>query len=346
MFRGLGGEPPLSVAEQLRRFNQEASLFVHEESSTNEDELSEVATTISSPRYRPSLPRKRQRVQPATVSMASSLPSPMVSPQARPQPQVRIKSEAETEAIAHLQRKPLDQRVKIYVDKNNVDCEVGLEDLDKSPVLKSLLNHSDVGTDGLFIMHPELTRVSADHFRSVREFLLTDEYMPAIIDNPRGEDVLPKRLDGCTSVEHYRSEARRGSHLYVIAKRLGMTTLQNLVYRKTTQAQFQPCDIKCLLDLAMIVFSRPEESHLNGKGKFKSGEEDSENHSEDAMEQWLFASLGAKFQSMMTSQAQLFFKIASHGACASRGFGLRVLRWKVENWEAVGADVIAIEDDE
>jgi hypothetical protein len=200
-------------------------------------------------------------------------------------------------------------------------------------------------------MHPELTVISAAHFQSVREFLLTDEYMPAIVENPKGEDVLPKRLGECTTVEHYRSEALRGAHLYVIAKRLAMKTMQDLVFRKITEAQYQEYGIKCLLNVAMVVFSRGKESVLIRKGKFKPERVDIEpggrtDDEGDPLEEWLVQVLGSKLQPMMINYAQEFWDVANHGACSARGFGARVLRWKIELWDAAGPDAITIEDDD
>ena len=49
---------------------------------------------------------------------------------------------------------------------------------------------------------------------------------------------------------------------------------------------------------------------------------------------------------MMTNHAELFFHVANHDACAARGFGVRVLRRKVDFWNTVSNDIIAIEDDD
>ncbi|EXJ67543.1 uncharacterized protein A1O5_09556 [Cladophialophora psammophila CBS 110553] len=266
-----------------------------------------------------------------------------MSPQSRPAP-VKIKREAEIQALENLQKKPPDQRVKIYVGKNNAEIEVGLEDLGKSPILKALI--SKLGAPGPYIMHPKLTTVNADHFQSVREFLLTDEYMPALVNNPHGEDVLPKQLDGCTSVDHYENEALRGAHLYVLAEKLEMRTLQALVFRKITQAQFHKYGIKCLLDLAMVMFSRPQESDMNGKGRCKRDDDDNNFDEGDALENWLVEALKNQFQATMIHHARQFFRVANHGACKKRGFGVRVLRSKVDDWEALGPDFIASEDDD
>ncbi len=235
--------------------------------------------------------------------------------------------------------------MKIYVGKNNEVYEVGLDDLDKSPVLKSLVNST--GTRSPFIMHPELTLISPGYFHSVREFLLTDEYMPAIVNNPQGEDVYPKRLDNCTTPAHYQNEVLRAAHLYVIAKRLAIKTMQDLVIRKIKEAQYHKYEIKCLLDMAMVVFSRPEEAALMGKGKFKSGNAgNGEDGDADPLEKWLVEQLGSNFRKMMKDHAEQFFKVADNGVCSARGFGVKVLRWKVEFWDVIGTDVIAIEDDD
>ena len=146
-------------------------------------------------------------------------------------------------------------------------------------------------------MHPELTKISADHFGSVREFLLIDEYMPALVHNSRGKDVLPKRLDGCSSVKAYHHQALRNGHLYVIAGRLSMRTMQGLIYRKITEAEDQPYGIECLLNLAMTIFSRPDESQHFGNGNLNLVNHyvEAESEGKDVLEEWLIRSLGTDF---------------------------------------------------
>ncbi|ETI26040.1 hypothetical protein G647_02817 [Cladophialophora carrionii CBS 160.54] len=337
----------VSVDEPLRQDSQEA-LFVPE--FGGDAEATEIGRETFRGDHRTNT-RKRRRVcterksTATTASMNSPLQSPIRPKPAGPRPSVRIKSEAESQALADLRLKASSEKVRIYVGANNTVYEVGLEDLDKAAALKALVNKT--GTQTPFIMHPELTEISADHFHSVYEFLLTHEYMPAIIDNPLGENRLPKRLDGCTSAAHYQEEALRGAHLYVIAKRIGLKSMQDLVVRKITQAQHQPYDVECLLGIAMIVFSRPEANAAFApcNSEITSNIQDS-GGDQDVLEEWLVQNLGDKLQPLMINYAQLFFEVANHGACAARGFGARVLRRKVEFWDTVGADVIAIEDDE
>ena len=322
-------------------------MFLAEESvdEIDEDDVNLSSSVPHIPRYRPPSRKRPRTTASRSTTVASPLPSTIVSPQAKPQPPVRIKTEAESQALADLQLKPPNQRVKIYVGKNNREYEVGLDDLDKSPVLKSLVNAA--GSEVPFVMHPDLTKLSADYFFSVREFLLTNEYVPCMLDNPKGGDVMPKRLDECSTVQDYQREASRGAHLYVIAKCLGMKAMEDLVYQKITKAEFRPYGIKCLLDIAMIVFSRPESSGVTATVKHEAARRDGESEkNDDILEQWLVASLGAQLRSMMFNHARLFYQIAEHGACAHRQFGLRVLRWKVENWQSAGPGVIEIKDDE
>lgn len=267
----------------------------------------------------------------------------MLSP---PYPQseraVKVKSEEQIQAFATLQLQPTEERVQVFVGKESEIFEVGVQNLGKSPVLQSLVNK--VSAEQPYIMHPELTKIDPDHFQSVCQFLLADEYVPAIIDNRNGPDVLPKRLDGCVTAEDYRNEALRAGHLYVIAKRLGMERLEELIRRKITQAQFQPYGVKCLLELAKIVFSRPEESELAArKGKFIRAATMGQ---EDALENWLVTHLKEKLQKVLINHARLFFEIAQHGACEKRGFATRIFRSKVEEWEALGTQTVAIEDDD
>ncbi|KAJ9610496.1 hypothetical protein H2200_005273 [Cladophialophora chaetospira] len=350
------GKPEWSAEETRRRFQAEqrelSPMFVPEESLDNDD-LSQISNDTIMSTFLPPAPKRRRiatgRAAASIDNMGSSLPSPVVSPQTMRQPPVRVKSEAETEALAKLYLKPSEQRVKIYVGKNNTVCEVGLEDLEKSPVLKSLVNSTD--TSKPFIMHPELTVILTDHFQAVREFLLTDEYMPAMMDNPKGQAIFPKLLGDCTTIEDYRREALRGAHLYLIAKGLAMSGMQDLVFRKITTAQYREYGIKCLLDMAQVVFSSPQKSVLIGKGKSKAVEGDNGSKSKidgngDPLEDWLIQMLGSKLRRVMIDHAKQFFKVAENGACLARGFGIRVLRWKVNFWDEAGQDVIPIEDDD
>ncbi|EXJ56930.1 hypothetical protein A1O7_07274 [Cladophialophora yegresii CBS 114405] len=334
------GERRLSVEQVLREDSQEA-LFVPE--FAGDAEATEISRETFGGDHRRS-GRKRQREYTerkptaTTASMNSFQPS-------TPRQAVKIKSEAENQALADLRLKSPDQKVQIFVGPNNTIYEVGLEDLEKAPALKALVNKTGAQTP--FIMHPELTKISADNFRSVYEFLLTNEYMPAIIDHPLGENKFPKRLDGCTSASHYQDEASRGAHLYVITKRLGLKSMQDLVLRKIIQAQHQPYGIEGLLGIAMIVFSRPEDNAVFGPcGSEKSSNHQDSEGNQDPLEEWLVQNLGDKLQPVMINHARLFFQVANHGACAARGFGVRVLRRKVEVWDTMDANVVAIEDDE
>lgn len=214
------------------------------------------------------------------------------------------------------------------------------------------------------MMHPLLTRVDTRHFEAVRHFLIMDEYDPFIISNPGGPDHYPKRLDGLRNVDDYKKEAIRACHIYVIAKQLGMRLLEELVLRKVTEAQFHPYGIKCLLDMAMIVFSRRDfsarprwgrttESATGtpaGKGhddiNDDNGDGDGDESNRDKLEDWLIENLTEKLQAVLLNHAQLFFQVANSGACKKRGFGVRIFRGKVEEWERNGPDVVAIEDDE
>jgi hypothetical protein len=48
-------------------------------------------------------------------------------------------------------------------------------------------------------MHPDLLSKSSKHFGTVAEVLMFDFYMPLLEDNPKGTDVLSKRLESCTT---------------------------------------------------------------------------------------------------------------------------------------------------
>ncbi|KAK5464854.1 hypothetical protein LTS15_001417 [Exophiala xenobiotica] len=337
---------------------------------------------------------------------------------------VPIKSEQERALLSfHLSTTTRnEEKVKIYVGPRNRIFIVPLDSLDKSPVLKALNNdsvsgsgsgsgsstsrlgsgsgskNSDPGSSGSrsdsesFIMHPLLTKINPDHFVAVQQFLIMDEYVPAILGNPAGEHVWwPKRLDGHTSVEDYRRESVRAAHLYCLARRLGMRGLAALVVRKIVECGYQeyrqvdsraggggapagggdgggrhPCSgrgvgvgVKCLLDIARVVFSRNLENEApqsgawvmdgavegKGKGKRKADDHNGEEEKKDILEEWLIDQLSSKLQTVMTRHAQLFFEIAQHGACESREFQKRVLQRKVQMLEELG-NVVLVEDDE
>lgn len=257
---------------------------------------------------------------------------------------VKIKTEEEIHAIKLMKEVSRQDKVAIYVGESNAMFTVAREDLAKSPILNELI--SDVSASGPFIMHPELTKIPVDHFQAVFYFLVMDEYTPAIVSNPLGLEHFPKRLDGLTSVDAYRKEAIRAGHLYVIAKGLEMKSMEDLIFRKITQAEYEPYGVKCLLDLAKIVFSRPEESELATKGKRRPlGYQTGADQGSDPLEEWLIDFMKKHLQRALVQHAQLFFEIANHGACAKRGFGIRIFKGKVEEWEAQGA-MLAIEDDD
>ncbi|KIW65463.1 hypothetical protein PV04_07721 [Phialophora macrospora] len=342
-------EHKVSADELLRHQEQQEGELLFVPESPGDEEADEIGRKAFQPGIRTrkrKRPRRTESKLPATKApMNSLLQSPIVSQPARSRPPVRIKSEAESQALADLRSKPPDEKVIIYVGSNNATYEVGLDDLEKSPVLKALVNTTGAQTP--FIMHPQLTEISANHFDSIYEFLLPQEYMPGLVDNLPGQNILPKRLDGCTSPGHYQNEALRGAHLYVIAKSLGMKSMQDLVFRKITQAQHYPYGIECLLGVAMIVFSRAEaQTVLATFNSERLGNNQNDEGDQDILEEWLVRTLGDKLQPMMINHAQLFFQVANHGACAARRFGVRVLRRKVEFWDTMGVDVIAIEDDE
>ncbi|OAL23541.1 hypothetical protein AYO20_10986 [Fonsecaea nubica] len=342
----LWAKPTLTAEERARRYNQEA-LLAYSDGSINGDEANDSTSRSRVPRYSFPQPKRRKTSTTVTAEQTSSLESPNMSTSSSPAP-VRIKREAEAQALEKLQQKPPEQRVKVYVGKNNTEMEVSLEDLEKAPVLKCLI--SKLGTPSPYIMHPGLMAVDADQFRAVREFLLTDEYMPALVNHPHGENVLPKQLDNCATVDHYRNEALRSGKLYVIAEKLGMKSLQDLVFRKITQAQFHPYGPQCLLDLAMIIFSRPEAGDLNPTENPNKSEGElegiGENEQGDVLEEWLIKSIRDQFQRTMIHHSRHFFRVSEHGVCRKRAFGPRVLRSKVEDWEALDPDVVAIEDDD
>ncbi|KAK5061251.1 hypothetical protein LTR84_007793 [Exophiala bonariae] len=263
----------------------------------------------------------------------------------------RIKSEEETNAFKALAARPADERVKIFVGSINHEFTVGIDTLDKSPVLQTLLIRDRTGEES-YIMHPLLTKVNTKHFEAVVSFLVMDEYDPFIISNPNGADSLPKRLDGVVSTEDYRKEALRSCSIYVIAKQLNMASLEKLVLRKIIEAQYRPYGIQCLLEMSRIVFSRKDNAGIVKMGKMaeppgQSHDEDTGAEGEgDKLEEWLIGNLTEKLQAVLLTNAQLFFQVANLVECQKRGFAIRIFRTKVEAWEHDGPNVVAIDDDE
>ncbi|KAL6246714.1 hypothetical protein RBB50_006021 [Rhinocladiella similis] len=298
---------------------------------------------------------------------------------------VHIKTEEEQEPISRI---PVDERVSIFVGQHNKIFTVSLESLDKSPTLRSLVSRqgggddgsgngngtsTGTGAEGTFIMHPKLTSIDPDHFAAVQQFLLADEYIPAIVSTFGVNDdrnALSKTLDGVDSLEDYRSETVRAAQLYVLAKRLGMVSMAQLVKRKITECGYTTASVgvKCLLDVSMVIFSRPDDAdggiHVvlqsnpaghsqsdvkakNGKGMVHDGleKEKEKEKNADALEEWLISVLAMHFQAMMTSHSQFFFEVASHGAVVRRQFQRRILQRRIENLKTLG-EAVLIEDDE
>lgn len=277
----------------------------------------------------------------------------------------RIKSEEETNAIRALELRPAEDRVKIFVGTINKEFKVAIDTLDKSPVLKSLVCR-DVAGEESYVMHPLLTRVDTRHFEAVARFLVMDEYDPFIISNPGGADLLPKRLDGLVGADDYQKAAIRACFIYVIATQLNMASLEKLVLRKITEAQYHPYGIKCMLEMARIIFSRKDNSSMKkpitvgGSGQVEAGHrrDDHANGNanatatangglnSDKLEDWLVENLTKRLQSVLLTHAKLFFEVANHAECLKRGFRSRVFRAKVEAWELDDPNVVAIDDDE
>ncbi|KAK4939676.1 hypothetical protein LTR10_020066 [Elasticomyces elasticus] len=345
---GFGDRSHWSAKRQ--RLGTEGILFGQDSSQSASSDPDSIDDSLFLPdsTRRDMLPRNqatRSRHVRALGSHTTPLLTPLSSPSdRRNDSNVHVKTEEELRVLDLLKATPHDQHVKIYVGPSNKVYTVSIGDLEKSPILKAMVSQDSA--DGPYIMHPALTEINPNHFLAVQHFLIMDEYIPAIVSNPRGNDIVPKQLDGLNSVDDYRAEAVRSGHLYIIAKRLGMTTMQDLVVQKVTQAQYQQYGIKCLLELAKVVFSRPEDKELLSKTKSESpqcGRAGEEN--EDPLEKWLIESLKRRLQTMMLRHAPLFFEIANHGACARRGFESRILKRRVEELEASGGSVI-IEDDE
>lgn len=344
------GEPSHSSAERQRRRDAEGFLNLPESSQLPylQPDSDDNSLFIPDSTRRDMLPRNqasrpRRNAGPSSSNRTSFL-TPVSSPSARwNAPDVQIKAEEEIKVLEHLKGTPTEQQVKIYVGPGNKIYPVSIRDLDKSPVLMAMISQNSI--EGAYIMHPALTEIDPNVFLAVQQFLIMDEYIPAIVSNPQGDNILPKKLDGLNTVEEYREEAVRAGHLYIIAKRLGMSTMEELIFRKITQAEYQQYGIQCHLELAKVVFSRPDDNELLNKVKCRAprrghaGEE-----IEDRLESWLIESLKSRMQAMLLRHGQLFFEVANHGACARRGFELRILKRRVEDLEALGG-TITIEDD-
>lgn len=344
----------------------------------NEGERAEIA-----PRYDLGLRnrRKRQRRDPHTSwrgetrerTTTSTTNSPTPAPLHKDlggeaQETMVIKTEEERRVARHLASQHSVRIVKVYAGSDNKIFLFDLETLEKSRVLRSLISESE--GESPFIMHPKLTTLNVDHFGSVHMFMTMDEYVPCMVANPEGEHVLPKMLDGLQGAQEYRTEVVRAGHVYVIAKGLGIPTLEDLVFKKISQSEYHAYGPRCLLDLAMAVFSRRDGNDEKGfvtepdkrmqvmQGKAtepetaqaQSGSQpetgDRETAVEDRLEAWLIDRLAMDFHTITLSHAERFWQVANHGVCNSRGFARRVLQKKIEQWNAAGVDTVTIEDDD
>jgi hypothetical protein len=350
--------------QDLREEPESLGLFVPQEGPDNDndddDEVMETTsfTASSAGQSRRMGPPRQNRQRLNTTTLASSPQSsrtsfmtPPPTPSTAPLIDDPVKTELESMANSIICKISNDDKVRIYVGRSAKGYELRRADLEKSPILNSWLCK---GCDEVaYIMKPELLTVDVRAFGSAREFLFLDEYTPTLVDNPAGAAVLPRSLEGCTTVDDHRAQALRSAHVYCLAKRLGMLKLQVLAYKKISTTRHSNYGVSCMLDLAAVIFSRPDDASFmvkKGKERALDGDIDddmSTQDDEDKMEKWLVQQIAGDFRLMMESPAHAkhFFHVAEDTACADRNFAARVLKASIEkkSWRK---PPVVLEDDD
>ncbi|KAL8767806.1 MAG: hypothetical protein Q9209_005800 [Squamulea sp. 1 TL-2023] len=127
-------------------------------------------------------------------------------------------------------------KVKIYVDNPHVIYTIKSNRLNEtSPVLASQIHSSK---DGLYIMTPWLSAISATDFRPIAEFIESGEYHPYIID--AGTD--SAHLAGLCNIQDQKIEVLKCGVVHTIAHQFDMPKLQALVISKLKTLQPYPAE--------------------------------------------------------------------------------------------------------
>ncbi|KAL8786680.1 MAG: hypothetical protein Q9213_002615 [Squamulea squamosa] len=140
----------------------------------------------------------------------------------------------------------IESKVKIYVDNPHVIYTVKTNRLNEtSPVLASQFHSSK---DGLYIMTPWLSAISATDFRPIAEYIESGEYHPYIID--AGTD--GAHLAGLCNDQDKKIEVLKCGVVYTLAHQFDMPKLQTLVISKLRT--LQPYPAKELITMTELAF--------------------------------------------------------------------------------------------
>lgn len=229
-----------------------------------------------------------------------------------------IKPQPEREALAME-----DNKVLIMVGTQNSEHYVRLEDLNKSSILSKMARHNGRHK---YVMHPELRQINSDLFSSAAQFMRLGSYVPNIVGMAGTERI---GLEGLRTSSDYSRELVRAGKLYVLAEALQIQGLQNHIYTKISQTQFQTYTIRSVLELALTIFGRRVRVPQN------------ENEQDD-VEKWILGTLVERFQAMLMEQSAFYIHIAS--ATNQRRFSIRLLRAKADQIERDGGETQILDD--
>ena len=231
---------------------------------------------------------------------------------------VIVKTEPERQALA-----TEDNKVLIMVGAKNSEHYIRSGDLNKSNVLSNMARRNGRHT---YVMHPELRQIDSELFTSAAQFMRLGSYVPNIVNMARTERI---GLEGLRTSLDYSRELVRAGKLYVLAEALQIKGLQNHVYTKISQTQFQTYTIKSMLELALTIFGR----RVRG---------DQTQTEQDDLEKWIIETLVERFQPMLMEQSAFYVYVTS--ATNQRRFAIRLLRAKADQIEKAGAEPQILDD--
>ena len=141
--------------------------------------------------------------------------------------------------------------VSIYVGNPHKIFKVRRSGLDASPLLSSLLRHRP--EDGGYIMSPMLSRLEADDFKPIDEYIERREYDPNIVN----DGTVHVRLEGGLDPEMLGDQIVRCGTIYELAKKLEMAGLQDLAFRKlkALEPHFEPLQILTVVEVLFDIGS-------------------------------------------------------------------------------------------
>ena len=178
----------------------------------------------------------------------------------RTEQDVYIKTEDEAQTFQDLNVLPRTDLVTIYVGAASHEHRIPQADLAKSRVLKEWLK---TDSDEPYVMHPALKAVDNRHFASLIRFMHKGEYLPKVIDiaigsmSSHGTALTRKGLNTLMTAEQYSNQLVRAGHLYKLAEKFEVKPFEQYIYSRITETEFYPYSNNSVLDLAGIIFSRP-----------------------------------------------------------------------------------------